>query len=188
MRCDLLLPSVLWSFHSFNPHTYMRCDLVTQQPNRHRYVSIHTPTWGVTHRGNRKRRQTNVSIHTPTWGVTCPNSEMNQCFTVSIHTPTWGVTISSFVWLLYHMFQSTHLHEVWHLNFIVMEKQVLFQSTHLHEVWLTVSGWNSCLVCFNPHTYMRCDLSEVWHNISNSTFQSTHLHEVWLLLWTARSS
>ena len=37
---------------------------------------------------------------------------------------------------------------------------------------------------------MRCDLSEVWHNISNSTFQSTHLHEVWLktLKWlTART-
>ena len=131
-------------------------------------------------RGYRARDYADVSIHTPTWGVTVFTQAFNatamfqsthlhevwlSCSivfqywsTVSIHTPTWGVTISSFVWLLYHMFQSTHLHEVWHLNFIVMEKQVLFQSTHLHEVWLTVSGWNSCLVCFNPHTYMRCDI------------------------------
>ena len=32
----------------FNPHTYMRCDLVASAKVPHTKVSIHTPTWGVT--------------------------------------------------------------------------------------------------------------------------------------------
>ena len=79
------------------------------------------------------------------------------------------------------MFQSTHLHEVWHCRFALLLPKMpvsihtptwgvtcmssivckfrSFQSTHLHEVWryrreLSHSKKNR----FNPHTYMRCDL------------------------------
>ena len=34
-----------------------------------------------------------VSIHTPTWGVTACFLHICCCFFVSIHTPTWGVTL-----------------------------------------------------------------------------------------------
>ena len=48
MRCDrkdLFLSS---QFSSFNPHTYMRCDTGSKPSVASGYVSIHTPTWGVT--------------------------------------------------------------------------------------------------------------------------------------------
>ena len=37
-----------WSGTSFNPHTYMRCDVFEKDEIRPLNVSIHTPTWGVT--------------------------------------------------------------------------------------------------------------------------------------------
>ena len=99
---------------SFNPHTYMRCDVVRSLRTRCYRVSIHTPTWGVTSwsskssrrsnsfnphtymrcDGNWKKKsdQPNVSIHTPTWGVTSEQLQTNRIPQVSIHTPTWGVT------------------------------------------------------------------------------------------------
>ena len=43
------LPSIHPSPSSFNPHTYMRCDIaVSGGTYRDWLVSIHTPTWGVT--------------------------------------------------------------------------------------------------------------------------------------------
>ena len=101
-------------FWSFNPHTYMRCDVCRFKSKSLPCVSIHTPTWGVTNANRKFRHFIAVSIHTPTWGVTLrsklipinisfnPHTYM-RCDTsskicyyvvsVSIHTPTWGVTI-----------------------------------------------------------------------------------------------
>ena len=59
-----------WIINSFNPHTYMRCDLRGRRQQGDRHVSIHTPTWGVTGFSVRCQNQNDVSIHTPTWGVT----------------------------------------------------------------------------------------------------------------------
>ena len=56
------------------------------------------------------------------------------------------------------LFQSTHLHEVWHWSFVLGTRPLRFQSTHLHEVWLFLQ-------------------KRIFIQI---TFQSTHLHEVWL--------
>ncbi len=156
----------------------MRCDLRGRRQQGDRHVSIHTPTWGVTG-----------------FSVRCQNQN-----DVSIHTPTWGVTINSFLLGPPPPFQSTHLHEVWppstHSFFI----QLLFQSTHLHEVWRCFLGCSQSNFCFNPHTYMRCDVfyfayffgffvsihTPTWgvtfdYLISYVLilFQSTHLHEVW---------
>ena len=55
----------------------------------------------------------------------------------------------------------------------------MFQSTHLHEVWLAGKTGEQFLECFNPHTYMRCDLPSGFLHILGLRFQSTHLHEVW---------
>ena len=41
------------------------------------------------------------------------------------------------------------------IAFVVLVK---FQSTHLHEVWQWRTRQARGTVCFNPHTYMRCDL------------------------------
>ena len=180
MRCDfnnLYRPTKI---HRFNPHTYMRCDVVRLLRTRRFRVSIHTPTWGVTwfcwirwHILIRFNPHTYmrcdsfdpfffdpivVSIHTPTWGVTriftCPHMSGY----VSIHTPTWGVTfISSFFDGSFFLFQSTHLHEVWHSYFVDFFHDYKFQSTHLHEVWPLCDSFSSVPWSFNPHTYMRCD-------------------------------
>ena len=142
-------------------------------------VSIHTPTWGVTvffyfFNGRYRFQSTHlhevwlrvlhlrymflyVSIHTPTWGVTFCSHPSCDHFIVSIHTPTWGVT-----WLHNNrtgigMFQSTHLHEVWRAPILKWTNVLLFQSTHLHEVWLFLHSYGYYTICFNPHTYMRCD-------------------------------
>ena len=58
------------------------------------FVSIHTPTWGVTYFSDTLFLLDNVSIHTPTWGVTIGDYELYNGLDVSIHTPTWGVTFN----------------------------------------------------------------------------------------------
>ena len=126
--------SIIYQVICFNPHTYMRCDKNEQKKEFNEYVSIHTPTWGVT--------------------FLC-------------------------------------------ISFGVM---LLFQSTHLHEVWHACTGYTMMPSCFNPHTYMRCDLvvrgtrpdntvsihTPTWGvtpsaigSVEWYEFQSTHLHEVW---------
>ena len=169
-------------------------------PNTNPVVSIHTPTWGVTYLGWSKSKRSGVSIHTPTWGVTMVGETSTYNGSVSIHTPTWGVTVCNRKRAHQHKFQSTHLHEVWHLKISLQ--------THKKS--------------FNPHTYMRCDENKgvkwvkgfvsihtptwgvtddqrqllwlyavsihtpTWGVTSYlgqdkgiSMFQSTHLHEVW---------
>ena len=78
---------------SFNPHTHAGCDL--RRGTRYqsqRYVSIHTPTQGVTYLLAHKPEVLKVSIHTPTQGVTEPRYRTFGKLEVSIHTPTQGVT------------------------------------------------------------------------------------------------
>ena len=74
MRCDTvsLMTEVL--IHCFNPHTYMRCDLSNITSKSFPWVSIHTPTWGVTSHVIFALSSFSVSIHTPTWGVTLLHS------------------------------------------------------------------------------------------------------------------
>ena len=76
----------------------------------------------------------------------------------------------------------------------------MFQSTHLHEVWHGQQAADAEYKRFNPHTYMRCDQSTICTNqhwtvsihtptwgvtlftsylLLSTMFQSTHLHEVW---------
>ena len=78
---------------SFNPHTYERCDFKLSPKYLEHYVSIHTPTRGVTSTDTLHLIAGKVSIHTPTRGVTW---ELN------------GLVDDE-------KFQSTHLREVWHI-------------------------------------------------------------------------
>ena len=169
------------------------------------FVSIHTPTWGVTalrcisiwkHKFQSTHlhevwplllilaeRYRFVSIHTPTWGVTSANSYLWCGSMVSIHTPTWGVTgghsecLSGYFGFNPHTYMRCD-----QANLAIKAQNLVFQSTHLHEVWPSaVPIWSDCF-CFNPHTYMRCDIQGVYPNGSSPQFQSTHLHEVWLII------
>ena len=99
-----------------------------------------------------------VSIHTPTWGVTFVLQNLYLSTFVSIHTPTWGVTVCNRKRTYQYKFQSTHLHEVWQLLGTNSSTGNEFQSTHLHEVWPGYTIIELELACFNPHTYMRCDI------------------------------
>ena len=122
MRCDLVIHSVNLHILCFNPHTYMRCDfLLVFESVIVFFVSIHTPTWGVTSTHEYEYKQLFVSIHTPTWGVTSAIKQTdsylkfqsthlhevwrrtatlrNRLRTVSIHTPTWGVTVELVLFL-----------------------------------------------------------------------------------------
>ena len=70
MRCDLLRSSLFWFKNSFNPHTYMRCDIrqhsffyFYQRFNPHTYMRCDGDRYTIDN-------IIKVSIHTPTWGVT----------------------------------------------------------------------------------------------------------------------
>ena len=170
----------------------MRCDVNNVICTCVCEVSIHTPTWGVTTRAIVSKAMAQfqsthlhevwrlrdikiklylcfnphtymrcdvsfivlncpfrVSIHTPTWGVT------KWCYThsgrlkVSIHTPTWGVTASDPNW--------------W---------RVYGVSIHTPTWGVTHSDWRQpCTIyCFNPHTYMRCDLTPAITPPSTTSF------------------
>ena len=76
-----------------------------------------------------------VSIHTPTQGVTEWITLTKETFSVSIHTPTQGVTIILRIYEYLQMFQSTHPRRVWLINSIIPDSAYLFQSTHPRRVW-----------------------------------------------------
>ena len=57
------------------------------------FISIHTPTRGVTRYEWYPKCKLSISIHTPTRGVTGDSFELSYIEQISIHTPTRGVTI-----------------------------------------------------------------------------------------------
>ena len=180
MRCDSASPSYQCNEPCFNPHTYMRCDIAVSLSffPRCPFQSTH--------------------LH-EVW--LCDRRSIRLYGAVSIHTPTWGVTLQT--WIITQQeksFQSTHLHEVWPTTTSGQPLPLKFQSTHLHEVWPNKQRTYTLPMCFNPHTYMRCDFISLWRYCSckvsihtptwgvtivlnkyhsYNMFQSTHLHEVW---------
>ena len=164
-------------FQSTHLHEVWLRDVILHKKGN---VSIHTPTWGVTPKVKCTLDLSEVSIHTPTWGVTLSlrdniwsvtfqSTHLHEVWLfvsvrwycsceVSIHTPTWGVTFlrEYEAWL-----RQVSIHTpTWGVT--IEGKQyvdtTVFQSTHLHEVWLLIVWTIRLIRCFNPHTYMRCDL------------------------------
>ena len=143
--------------YGFNPHTYMRCDSKKDWRrvsfpcfNPHTYMRCDSSVTGIF-------RHLSVSIHTPTWGVTFVD-ENNVVYGMFQSTHLHEVWLGGYQqkWTMY-MFQSTHLHEVWLQELHKHRQTSGFQSTHLHEVWLTDYNSKVLIPSFNPHTYMRCD-------------------------------
>ena len=135
----------------------MRCDPTYPTINLNRFVSIHTPTWGVT-TVNSLMSNDKLFQSTHLHEVWQPLRVLfGETVEVSIHTPTWGVTGICRKPGGMRRFQSTHLHEVWLPDIGKTINTILFQSTHLHEVWHLSAFYLFYYQCFNPHTYMRCD-------------------------------
>ena len=122
---------------SFNPHTYVRCDrlgiftdLCDVGFNPHTYVRCDTcmALWDI-----------NQGCFNPHTYVRCDSLgkwESTATWGVSIRTPTWGVTLPR----------------------VARGGVEVFQSAHLREVWLTYQVIGKIIFCFNPHTYVRCDV------------------------------
>ena len=157
MRCDLVYYRARRKRNGFNPHTYMRCDSTSWQSSSDCYVSIHTPTWGVT-----------ICKKIPKSSRTFQSTHLHE---------VWLLVL--FRLLIRLRFQSTHLHEVWQRETRVATWWKCFNPhTYMRcDTWLFL--WPCIIWCFNPHTYMRCDLALRQAEALQRWFQSTHLHEVW---------
>ena len=113
---DVCVMFVIANLSHFNPHSHAGSDKNVALPVSPRYISIHTPTQGVTDFVLTFGILEPISIHTPTQGVTffflclsrlltrfqstLPRREWRDlpalwCYhqMISIHTPTQGVTI-----------------------------------------------------------------------------------------------
>ena len=83
--------------------------------------------------------------------------------------------------ITYDKFQSTHLHEVWLGMESVPAVELMFQSTHLHEVWLNLVVKRLPPLCFNPHTYMRCDWrASAWRRAKTVSIHTPTWGVTWL--------
>ena len=174
--CSGFADSLIWEFQSthlhevwpskypkfvptyrFNPHTYMRCDVDDPTVLSTRFVSIHTPTWGVTDPA------TSLALD-----VVFQSTHLHEVWLFAALT---RITLC--------MFQSTHLHEVWRSR---RSRETGLTSFNPHTYMrCDIDRIINCMVHsgFNPHTYMRCDLHIIDLKYGKGVFQSTHLHEVW---------
>ena len=166
----------------------------------YQYVSIHTPTQGVTsctlsqfhpqsgfnphtHAGcdpvlSSTIISRRVSIHTPTQGVTVINVGASLAPCVSIHTPTQGVTYFSLSRLLQRYSFNPHTHAGCDVG-IVGIKVLLGVSIHTPTQGVTiVCLWRRGISnSFNPHTHAGCD-SGATGTMHADMFQSTHPRRV----------
>ena len=121
------------------------------------WVSIHTPTKGVTD-------FLCIVIYESLFQSTHPrrvwppiSSPFRTFASVSIHTPTKGVTLTTPHKCYRDMFQSTHPRRVWHLRPLWARAKVRF-NPHTHEGCdLLFMFYVVSKLCFNPHTHEGCD-------------------------------
>ena len=126
-----------YQFQSTHPRRVWH--IANEENAREIFVSIHTPTKGVTQTFKPHRVTENVSIHTPTKGVTYYSRQAFLRQEVSIHTPTKGVTLRQTPYKhLLDLFQSTHPRRVWRYDSHFLNDWRKFQSTHPRRVWLHI--------------------------------------------------
>ena len=180
MRCDSqLLVQPLYS-RSFNPHTYMRCDLTDLVAQHRPHVSIHTPTWGVTL--NVPNISTSLSCFNPHTYMRCDSIKiiiLFALFRVSIHTPTWGVTGGYMLGLL-EKEVSIHTPTWGVTNWTMRYTIVTIVSIHT-PTWgvTTESCWKNGYPVVSIHTPTWGVTPTIQILKMLIGFQSTHLHEVW---------
>ena len=120
-----------------------------------------------------------VSIHTPTKGVTSLFFFATFAPLVSIHTPTKGVTNQLLSQAVSDVFQSTHPRRVWPRRKPSSWRRRSF-NPHTHEGCDPVhAACARSLRSFNPHTHEGCDTSPHGYLSYHGQFQSTHPRRVW---------
>ena len=184
---------ICFLFQSTHPRRVWQCELFTLF--RFWYVSIHTPTKGVTSESYLKTLGPwSFNPHTHEGCDTAiANSDVAKR-SFNPHTHEGCDTSLTKKMLERFSFQSTHPRRVWHRHSSPTEWQRMFQSTHPRRVWLAVDDFvNSSRVfqsthprrvwparpcikaawpCFNPHTHEGCDLSNSL--TSSRSFVSIH--------------
>ena len=103
--------------NDFNPHSHAGSDCCFLFSKYFLFISIHTPTQGVTEIAYAKNEFNEISIHTPTQGVTYKWEGLPDTIDISIHTPTQGVTTQWFSELITRIFQSTLPRREWRICF-----------------------------------------------------------------------
>ena len=143
-----------------------------------------------------------VSIHTPTQGVTNNNGGLQMYMGVSIHTPTQGVTHCRHFLNGHSRFQSTHPRRVWPYRIFKTtckwsfnphthagcdaddEPCEYFQEVSIHTPTQGVTSF-ICLMqpnCEFQSTHpRRVWLWDIAQHVFFGTFQSTHPRRVWLI-------
>ena len=156
--CDTKAVPFIGDSLSFNPHTHEGCDLKKLNVKIKRYVSIHTPTKGVTFKILVLTVPVAVSIHTPTKGVTSFFS--NFCLMSSGFNP--------------------HTHEGCDTGHLLQSSSLYPRfNPHTHEGCDRLSRTGrASFRCFNPHTHEGCDFSVSTKDNIINTFQSTHPRRV----------
>ena len=158
-RVWLSINAQLTLYGSFNPHTHAGCDCWSLSTSFVYYVSIHTPTQGVT-LVLRRQRKLYLFQSTHPRRVWLPNAIRigRQRYSFNPHTHA-GCDMADVRKLApFILFQSTHPRRVWLTSAGAWSYQSMFQSTHPRRVWLHLH----LLLClmllsFNPHTHAGCD-------------------------------
>ena len=146
--------------NSFNPHTHEGCDSHGTLSSSSLFVSIHTPTKGVTFEKWVSAIHQRVSIHTPTKGVTgkvLTLCMMLVCFNPHTHE---GCDLVATRRQLAKKCFNPHTHEG--CDYLVTYLQVvMLVSIHTPTKGVTQLTSILCLHTdsFNPHTHEGCDLN-----------------------------
>ena len=124
---------------SFNPHTHAGCDSPKLIEGNPCYVSIHTPTQGVT--------SIRVTEYLQRWSF--QSTHPRRVWRLLSHE------VSIFL-----MFQSTHPRRVWLHMVYVMQWITVSIHTPTQGVTLILYLYLKLLLSFNPHTHAGCDFFE----------------------------
>ena len=117
-----------------------------------KFISIHAPTRGATHRSAQLQQAHSISIHAPTRGATDKRAAEFYVSKISIHAPTRGATITFFrCWNRFSIFQST------------LPREERRCSLHI----------SSNTVYFNPRSHERSDNARKYVERLINEFQST---------------
>ena len=150
---------ICFLFQSTHPRRVWQCELFTLF--RFWYVSIHTPTKGVTSESYLKTLGPwSFNPHTHEG---CDSSAVISKFASKSFNP--------------------HTHEGCDLIDVLLLLLLLsFQSTHPRRVWQINNRLLTKLRSFNPHTHEGCDIMIALLMSHPLVFQSTHPRRVWLVI------
>ena len=134
---------------SFNPHTYMRCDLSVDL-SRSRYLVFQS-----TH------------LHEVWPDLPVSFLILSRFQSTHLHE-VWRCSV--FTRWYFRKFQSTHLHEVWHRISDIELGNPCFNPHTYMRCDTSRQSEEEANQCFNPHTYMRCDFTCYFAVVASLSF------------------